>query len=78
MLSLTHVSQYGTCVPIDLVEFEDFRAGGIFRCPATFYAKFRAALTLTGEFEERICCLNVSKVSRNLSDLTTKVIPPVH
>lgn len=58
--------QVGTCVPIDVVNYTPETNRCTLRCPASFYVRFRAALTLTGEFENQICCFNVHKASKHL------------
>lgn len=56
--------QFGTCIPIDIVEYKESIGRGTLRCPESFYKKFRAALTLTGEYQKQNCCFTVHEVLR--------------
>lgn len=55
---------------MDVLKFDAARARAIVRVPSDFYVKFRAATTLTGQFQDIPCNFVVHKASPILLGLT--------
>ena len=67
-LSLTTVHsdfslQFGAATEIDVLQFDEKNMKLILRCPADFYVKLRAALTVASSYNDvdcyyKVCCKN--------------------
>ncbi|XP_001657995.2 ribonuclease P protein subunit p14 [Aedes aegypti] len=69
--SLTKIfGEIGGQTTVDVLKFDAARARAIVRVPSDFYVKFRAATTLTGQFQDIPCNFIVHKASPILLGLT--------
>lgn len=62
--------EIGGLTTLDILKFDAVRARAIVRVPIDFYVKLRAAITLTGEFQDISCAFVVHKAAPLLLGLT--------